>query len=188
VKPIRRLLGDATIIGCLLLCIAAPVMWIRSHRVSDRLSWERNFHAADGSIFRMYTSLVSERGCILIQTSRISQQLFPRLLNKDEGWHYYHVPIDAYLFIHSISASRFGFGYERKVYPDQSLRTVAIPYWFATIIFAISPGLRITGFLRRRRHLSSHRCPTCGYDLRATPARCPECGTLSSLPAAAASQ
>jgi predicted amidophosphoribosyltransferase len=60
------------------------------------------------------------------------------------------------------------------------LHLVAIPIWLPLLIFAAPAGLWLRGVLRRRR--GAHECPSCGYDLRATPDRCPECGT----PAAAA--
>jgi hypothetical protein len=57
---------------------------------------------------------------------------------------------------------------------------VGIPYWF---IAAITALLSIAMFFQRwrtARHLTIGRCATCGYDLRATPQRCPECGTAVS--------
>jgi hypothetical protein len=56
-----------------------------------------------------------------------------------------------------------------------------IPYWMLLALPAVLPASWVVGVVRRRyrakRLRSALVCPTCGYDLRATPERCPECGT-----------
>ena len=57
----------------------------------------------------------------------------------------------------------------------------AIPYWFAAAAFSLMPAValhRATRNLRQRRLARIGLRPSCGYDLRATPGRCPECGTV----------
>jgi len=54
-------------------------------------------------------------------------------------------------------------------------RAVTGPYWFVAVCFAALPALR--GWRRFRPvPRPAGLCPACGYDLRATPDKCPECG------------
>ena len=41
------------------------------------------------------------------------------------------------------------------------------------------PALYVGRRIRERRPRPPHACPHCGYDLRATPDRCPECGGVA---------
>lgn len=54
--------------------------------------------------------------------------------------------------------------------------TIGIPLWFPMVICMIFP-LRSLILRRRGREKIGLHCASCGYDLRATPQRCPECGT-----------
>jgi hypothetical protein len=63
---------------------------------------------------------------------------------------------------------------------------IYLRYWVLAIVFGILPGIKTLNLVlasQRRRYRRSHGlCLVCGYDLRATPDRCPECGTVPPKP------
>jgi hypothetical protein len=86
-----------------------------------------------------------------------------------------------------------GFGWGRETMPVVTLtpggpggpfilmtfNVLVVPHWFLAAATAVLPAL---WFLRRRRgrHSGPGVCRACGYDLRATPDKCPECGAVPS--------
>jgi hypothetical protein len=63
--------------------------------------------------------------------------------------------------------------------PNDWYYAIGLPLWFLAIVFA--------GLLFLSLHKLKHRtrlgcCTKCGYDLRATPDRCPECGKEIAQP------
>lgn len=51
-----------------------------------------------------------------------------------------------------------------------------VSHWLLAIVFLVLPILSLNRFRKARRTRGLGRCRRCGYDLRATPERCPECG------------
>jgi hypothetical protein len=57
--------------------------------------------------------------------------------------------------------------------------TTRVPLYAVTAFFAVLPLFSLIRRARRRLAAKRGRCAACGYDLRATSERCPECGTVA---------
>ncbi len=95
----------------------------------------------------------------------------------DAGWLYdrrWHYPLGSV-------AHRVWLGFQTEV-PSPPLRSgfervLFVPDWFLAAVFGVLPYRAVRRWRSARRDRLVGRCRRCGYDLRASPGRCPECGT-----------
>ena len=73
---------------------------------------------------------------------------------------------------------RFGLAWSDRQARLPSFTLVEVPTGFVLAASATPLALMAGRRWRDRRRRRAGRCPACGYDLRASPARCPECGTV----------
>lgn len=60
---------------------------------------------------------------------------------------------------------------------NSTVTWATLPYWTVALMTAILPAC--WRWVRwRRQGMTEGLCTVCGYDLRATPERCPECGAV----------
>jgi hypothetical protein len=80
------------------------------------------------------------------------------------------------------SARVAGFEFYRDATPNPQYRALVIPVLWPVAMTLTVAGAMVTARLRQRRRAAAGRCAACGYDLRGTPDRCPECGTAAAAP------
>jgi len=59
-----------------------------------------------------------------------------------------------------------------------SFHAIALPCWFLLLLTSIAPFRQLWRWRKNKNRRRPGHCAACGYDLRATPGRCPECGTV----------
>ena len=100
------------------------------------------------------------------------------------GWHFESEPAPH----DAIFSSSLGFSYgsfegeeafgsgESLTFTPFELIYVVVPFWFVFVLTGVLPGHAVWRYWRGRRRASLGFCRSCGYDLRASGERCPECG------------
>ena len=169
---VRRRLFTLLSALSLLLCIAVCVLWVRSYRTVDMLHVRtagRISHVSPyGGSLWLGTWLRRDHDPSSLTTG---YRPFPAAGN-DVIWEGYRQRPHARLL---------GFHYLAEHAELPSYRLLIVPGWFALTLTAAAPAFWLYGRLRSRARSRRGFCPSCGYDLRATPDRCPECGTAASV-------
>jgi hypothetical protein len=170
VKRLWQILFNALTVLSLLLCLATVALWERNQSISD-LIWYRSAMTEKGVLFTTRAIYIYHEHVIGAKplktpygfgrgTQMLMSQFLPSTIDVYNGFGDFHMV-------------RGSDGRTQQAF-------VTVPYWSMLGVFATIPLVQTVHYLRQRR--ARHRsgtglCVTCGYDLRATPDRCPECGT-----------
>jgi hypothetical protein len=176
---VKRRLVTLAAVASLVLCIATVTLWVRSYWREDIVTLER---ASSIAKQRKQWRLWSLRGGIRFEYER------------DGAWFIVERPSLRY---GAVPREFSGYPYRSASPPAQKFRllgfqlfvenwtdswgpahaTSFVAPWLAFVLaFGTAPLL--VAVRRYRSHARQGRCRTCGYDLRATPERCPECGAV----------
>ena len=173
----------------LVLCVATVVMWVRSYGGSDYFERTRIMSAQLFAIEQEGWQVEWTSG--QVRLARIQRATFfqPEKTvdlpqhEREPHWQWGHMgvghvwsePPDKTFW------NRLGFGtWDNGMttsWSDSKRHVWAAPAWAPAIMFVIAPALWTMKKIRQLRRYCHGLCPACGYDLRATPHRCPECGT-----------
>jgi hypothetical protein len=169
--------------------LALVVLWVRSYSMLDEICWGRHGRlywivSGQGVLSVQLVVEPSIEGMPLIVRRRLlSSQAWPEEPDISDGrgsWmklcngKWYRVGLwtnNRFVLDYGTRIERIGSG---------SIYHLGLPY-DVLVVLAVSPLPFVVLRLLRTYHRLCRRklglCPTCGYDLRATPDRCPECGS-----------
>jgi hypothetical protein len=195
---IRSLVGLAAA-ASFVLFVAVLALWARSRRTPDTIYLQTS---REGGVETGYSSLVASSfdGSVLVwyvKSQEWERRRQPRAV-RHEPWNWEVRPgarLKAYGL--TIPATTLGFGWDKEVvakgppvdYDTDRLEStnlvVTLPHAAAALVAGALPAAWVARSTFRRKRRAAGLCATCGYDLRASGERCPECGTPTATRAAA---
>jgi hypothetical protein len=181
---VRRWLFNLAAAVSLVVCVATLALWVRSYWVADQV-FARTEGVPDGRAARSFWRVSSASGRLLIYhvAGASSDPAWVNQKGVNERGRRAE-PIGA----KTEATARFRFErYSRDAMAYQSTPAgrltfmgsswvLGFPHWLPVVLSLGLCVLWIASFRRRRARGMVGLCPSCGYDLRATPDQCPECG------------
>jgi hypothetical protein len=170
-----------------MLLAATAVLWLRGHFTSDHWYYARALEDGTGTRWSQYmvNSGAGAIGFVEVQQSipiKPSQFLQQRASQGAAGNRHYTGPSTqpGYQFV---SRSFMGIAYGRMKFGGNPKgtdygRELVAPLWELAAAWVILPVIWLVRWRSQRLKRLAGCCRVCGYDLRATPDRCPECGAI----------
>ena len=164
--PVRRRLLNLLTLLSLLLSVAVVALWVRSYWAVDGVWW---LEPVPGVPYPRSCEVLTYHGRVVYHDLIHIRPPAGRWGYRSRriqpgGWLGLAADLDTTAGGFQWTRSYQGTGYDRLM--------VTLPLWVPLLFASLLPVLRY----RVRRHAVGH-CARCSYDLRATPDRCPECGT-----------
>ena len=186
---LRRLLNLLTALS-VLLCVALAAVWTASYRwspVGTSTTLLRRGPAGEESWVRDASAQVWRGFLVLSHRTwlygRRDGMMLLIAIEPRRSWRWERPDPTRPLAWRSWRTypRRLGFALSCRVSPGAAQWpsaewTAAVPMWALSAATAALPAGRLISRLRRQRQRPGF-CGRCGYDLRATPDKCPECGT-----------
>jgi hypothetical protein len=176
-RLLRILLNAATVVS-LVLCVTSLALWISTRRWGCLAAYT----ADDRTGRREALGIGAEQHGLNFFVTRGTSHWG---LGFESETYAVSSSLDFYGARHDPNKVEFA-GFRHFSYQDRrtggAFYVSTVPYWFAGIVTALPPVVWLRAWVKRRRlrRARSNLCASCGYDLRATPDRCPECGTVPS--------
>jgi hypothetical protein len=158
-----------------LLCVLLIALWGRSTAGDDYTGFVHVNPDHSDDLYKLY----SARGSIGLFVGHASAGSVPAFA---AGWYFETslAPNTTREAPPGVVGFRYGTNFQRSADgTTHSVSRIMVPYALFIALTAIPPTKRIRNALRRTERQASGCCLSCGYDLRGSAIRCPECGELS---------